>query len=339
MRICAQSGKEEAFMIYQGIDFHNVAELEPTENGMLMWRLPAHVRKHCNTNLRTITAAYTTGTELRFKLRGDSIDIRLRSDSDTAARTAYLFYGSIQAGWQTSSYALTTQETVIHIERPANAQKLAELSKAHHLPFSSDVFRLVMPACTCWFLGAEGDAEPPAPEDLPAKTCLFYGSSITHGSIAMAMPQTYPFRIAQSLGCDYFNLGFAGTAHLEKEVAEYIVSRKDWDFATVEMGINMINAYTTEQFEERVKAFTALLKADGRPVFATSIFHSNGIDQEKAQIFREIVRRYSGEELHFLDGLDILSDPTHITQDLTHPSIEGVTDIITNWGAHIRKYL
>ena len=326
-------------MIFQNIDFHNVAELESTDNGLLMWRLPASVREHCNEGLRTRTAAYTTGTELRFKLRGDSVDIRLRADSDTAARTAHLFYGSIQAGWQTSSYALNTRETILHIERPANADRLAQLSRDHHLPFSPDVLRLVLPACTCWFLGAEGDIEPPAPEDLPQKTCLFYGSSITHGSIAMAMPQTYPFRIAQNLGCDYFNLGFAGSAHLEKEVAEYIVSRRDWDFATVEMGINMLSGFTEEQFEERVKVFTDLLKADGRPVFATSLFHANSVDQQKAQAFREIVRRHSGEALHFLDGLEILSDPTHITQDLVHPSIEGVTDIVTNWGAHIRKGL
>ena len=326
-------------MIYKGIDFHGVAEMESTDQGMLMWRVPASVREHCNNSMRNTTSAYGTGTELRFKLKSDSAEIRLRADSDTAARAVHLFYGSIQAGWQTSAYTLSTKETVIHIERPANMDRLMELSREHHMPFSPEVFRLVLPACTCWFLGAEGDFEPPAPADLPAKTCLFYGSSITHGSIAMAMPQTYPFRMAQSFGCDYFNMGFAGSAHLEKEVAEYIVGRKDWDFATVEMGINMLGSYTCEQFEERVKVFTDLLKADGRPVFATSIFHSNGVDQQKAQAFREIVRRHCGDELHFLDGLDILSDPTHITQDLTHPSTEGVTDIITNWGAHIRRYL
>lgn len=325
-------------MIYQNIDFHDVAELEQTENGMKMWRVPKSVLEHCNDGMRNTTAAYTTGVELRFKLKGDSADIRLRTDSDVYPRFVNVFYGSIQAGWQTSAFRLNTEETVIHIEKPANLQRLSELTRECGLPFSPEVIRLVMPACTCWFLGAQGDIEPPAPEDLPQKTYLAYGSSITHGSIAMAMPQTYPFRMAQTFGADVLNLGFAGSAHLEKDVAEYIVSRKDWDFATVEMGINMLG-FTEEAFEERVRSFTDILKKDGRPVFATSIFHFNGDRQEKAAAFRRIVRKYCEDSLHYLDGLEILSNPAHITQDLSHPSTEGVSDIIQNWGAHIRKYL
>ena len=123
-----------------------------------------------------------------------------------------------------------------------------------------------------------------------------------------------------------------------QEMAEYIVSRRDWDFATVEMGINMLG-FTEEAFEERVRSFTDILKKDGRPVFATSIFHFNGESQEKATAFRRIVRKYCEDGLHYLDGLQILSNPAHITQDLSHPSTEGVSDIIQNWGAHIRKYL
>mgnify|MGYP002555374518 FL=1 len=46
------------------------------------------------------------------------------------------------------------------------------------------------------------------------------------------------FRNAQALGVDYLNLGFAGNALMEEEMANYLVSRRDWDFASVEMGIN-----------------------------------------------------------------------------------------------------
>ena len=325
-------------MIYQNIDFHDVAELEQTEKGMKMWRVPRRVLEHCNNSMRSTTAAYTTGVELRFKLKGQSADIHLRTDSDLYPRFVSVFYGSIQAGWQTSAFRLNTEETVIHIEKPANLPRLWDLTRECGLPFSPEIIRLVMPACTCWFLGAEGDIEPPASEDLPAKTYLAYGSSITHGSIAMAMPQTYPFRMAQTFGADILNLGFAGSAHLEKEMAEYIVSRRDWDFATVEMGINMLG-FTEDAFEERCRIFTDILKQDGRPLFATSIFHFNGENQDKAAAFRRIVRDCCGDSLHYLDGLQILNNPAHITQDLTHPSAEGVTDIIQNWGAHIRKYL
>ena len=115
-------------------------------------------------------------------------------------------------------------------------------------------------------------------------------------------------------------------------MAEYLVSLKDWDVATVEMGINMLGKFTEEEFEKRVDDFTAILAADGRPVFATSIFHFNGQAQEKAARFREIVKKYASERLTgFTDGLDILNNPAHISHDMTHPSLEGVEDIVNNW--------
>lgn len=92
----------------------------------------------------------------------------------------------------------------------------------------------------------------------------------------MVAPYTYPFRAAQKFNCDYLNLGFAGAAQMEKAMAEYLISRKDWDFASVEMGMNMVKSFTEEQFEERIKGFVEVLTRDDRPVFATSIFGFNG---------------------------------------------------------------
>ncbi len=56
----------------------------------------------------------------------------------------------------------------------------------------------------------KGKVEPPRSGDLPEKTYLAYGSSITHGSLGLIQPDSYAFRIAQQLGTDYLNLGFAG---------------------------------------------------------------------------------------------------------------------------------
>lgn len=314
-------------MIAWNIDFHNVAELVPYEDGYAMYRVPADVRAHLNANLRERTSWYATGVELRFRMKGDSAVIRLRSLPMDEAQVAHIYYGSIQGGWQNSSRLITAQPTDIRINRPQNMEQLRQLHQDHALPFSPEVVRVVLPYGSLVFLGIEGDVEPPRPEDLPTRTYLAYGSSITHGSLALDMPHTYPFSIAQNLGCDYLNLGFAGTAHLEKEMAEYIVSRKDWDFATVEMGINMLGSFSVEEFERRVDVFTDILAADSRPVIATSIFGFNGGDQEKAAAFRDVVRRYAGERLHFVDGLKLLNNPAFISQDMVHPSMEGVAQI------------
>ena len=73
---------------------------------------------------------------------------------------------------------------------------------------------------------------------------------------------------------------------MEEEMAKYIISRKDWSFASVEMGVNAVErrkGITMEEFEKRIDRFTAVLAEDPRPIFATSIFGFNDIDQERAE--------------------------------------------------------
>jgi len=139
------------------------------------------------------------------------------------------------------------------------------------------------------------------------------------------------------LGCDYLNCGFAGTALCDPVIAEWIVSRRDWHFASLEMGINMLGMEERE-FEQRIDAFTGILADDGRPVFATSIFRT-GADSEKHARFRTIVRRYAEPRLHFIDGLDLLENPSFISQDMVHPSLEGISQITERWHTFIRDRL
>lgn len=319
-------------MIFQNIEFHNVAEMQAGEKGYTMYRVPESVRLQLNETARDMMSRFSTGIELRFKIKGDAATVILRADESEEAQVAYIYYGSFQGGWQYSSKVIHTGETRITIPGTDNLDALKALTAARQLPFDPEVVRVVLPYGACYFVGVEGEVEPPAEADVPAKSYLAYGSSITHGSLALAAPYTYPFRIAQKLGCDYINLGFAGSAHLEKAMAEYIVSRKDWDFASVEMGINMLgDAFTPETFEQRVKAFVDVLAADPRPVYATSIFGFSGDGQEKAAIYRDIVRKHAEDKLIFIDGLELLNNSAYISEDLVHPTLEGIEQIADRW--------
>lgn len=332
-------------MIFDNMDFHNVEEMEQTKlsdgsTGYTMWRIPGSVREKVNERIRKDTASFSSGIELRFQIVGDSVDVYLQADEAAEAQVAYLYYGSFQGGWEYSSKMIYSHPTCIHIIKAKNLQTLQKITADENLPFDPQVVRIVLPYGHCHYLRVEGEVLPPAPDMVPKKTYLAYGSSITHGSLALAAPYTYPFRIAQKLGCDYLNLGFAGTAQLEKAMAEYIVSRKDWSFASVEMGINMLNdSFSVELFEERVAAFTEILAGDGRPVFATNVFRCNGGHQEKAKQYREIVRKYADGKLIFTDGLEILNKASHISADLTHPTLEGVEQIVDRWGNVMAKML
>ena len=60
---------------------------------------------------------------------------------------------------------------------------------------------------------------------------------------------------AQLLGVDLINLGFGGGACLEPEIADYIAGRQDWDFASLELGINLLRQVEPEEFARRVDYF------------------------------------------------------------------------------------
>lgn len=325
-------------MIFQNIEFHNVEEMIECEKGYRMFRIPSYVREKINERARDEVSLYSTGVELRFRLKEDTATIILSVDDSEEAQVAYIYYGSFQGGWQYSSKTIQ-KETRIIIPRNNNLDTLKDITKTSGLSFDPEVVRIVLPYGTCYFVGVEGEVEPPLKEQVPSKTYLAYGSSITHGSLALAAPHTYPFRISQMLNCDYYNLGFAGSAHLETVMAEYIVSRNDWDFASVEMGINMLSSFSLELFEERVQKFIDILAKDPRPIFATSIFGITGPDQEKAAKFREIVKKHASDKLIFTDGLELLDNPAYISADLVHPTLEGINQISERWNKIMSKYL
>lgn len=319
-------------MIFKQIDFHNVEEIEKCDKGYIMWRLPYKVREQLSDGAKNKISRFSTGVELRFKIKSDLATVTLRADTMEEAAVAYIYYGSFQGGWQYSSKVILDNDTRITISRPDNIDKLKQITAQYKLGFNPEVVRVILPYGTCYFVDVEGEIEPPAKEDVPSKTYLAYGSSITHGSLALAAPYTYPFRIAQKFQYDYLNIGYAGSALLEKAMAEYIISRKDWDFASVEMGINMIgDAFSVEIFEERVTDFVDVLFSDSRPIFATSIFGFNGQQQEKAAKYRDIVKKHINGKLIFTDGLDLLNNPIFISQDDTHPTLEGIIEITNRW--------
>lgn len=326
-------------MIFQNIDFHNVDEITPVEDGYMLWRIPAALREQVNEGLRDRVSHFNSGVELRFRMKSKGVTLLLRSMPEAEAQVAHIYYGSFPGGWDKCARMLGTNITRVHIPAIDNLDELRRITREHALPFSPDLVRVVLPYGTCIYVSCEGDVEPPRAEDLPARTYLAYGSSITHGSLALDAPHTYAFRIAQMLGTDYLNKGFAGCAHAEKAMAEYISARKDWDFCSVELGINMLNAYEPDEFERRIDAFTAVLAEDPRPVFATSIFCFNGDNQERGKLYRDIVRKYAQPRLIFLDGLELLNNPTFISQDLVHPTTEGQEQIACRWAAFMKDYL
>jgi len=103
-------------MIFKNILLHNVAELVPTEDGGYeMLRAPLAVEAAlCEQGKRMNRNA--TGVELRFVINSGTARIKILSGD------IYVYYGSIQAGWQTSKFAGSSEPR--WIELPLDTERM-----------------------------------------------------------------------------------------------------------------------------------------------------------------------------------------------------------------------
>jgi len=257
-----------------------------------------------------------------------------------------VFQGSFPISW----HYVHTDPTEIVTSYPDNMGSLNYLTKKFGLPFDSHLTRVILPyKPAVELVEIQGNISPPRKNQTPEKKYLAYGSSITHGFLAIRPTGSYVMRIAQMLGVDMINLGFGGGAYCEKQMADYIAERTDWDFATLEIGINMLAAgFTVEEFRKAVEYFIRKI-AESHPdrwVFCIDLFlcrwdfTSSSTKQDK---FREIVRNTVGNlnmpKLIYIDGREILGKFSQLTADLVHPSSSGMEEIAINLCKVIRRHL
>jgi hypothetical protein len=323
-------------VIFKNIEFHNVEQIIDSGKGFDLVRVPENVVNSLKE--KGNIAYFGTGVELRFIMKSDEVKIILRAEETEEAQVAYLVFGSLQGGWEYSSKIIYTHDSVINIKKPYDMDMLRRIHKENKLPFDCEVVRVLLPYCRVKFIDVIGDICPPQRSQLPKKRYLAYGSSITHGSLSLNPIASYVYQTAENLGADPINLGFAGSARLEEEMAKYIVSRKDWDFATIELGVNLMGELSCEEFKERAKIFIDVLSKDTRPILCTDIFTlSQDMDKgSKAEEFRKIVRSLAEGKLPYKCGREIMTTTAGLSADFTHPNLRGVNEIAKNMTEFIK---
>lgn len=330
-------------MIFGNLDIHGAAEAVPTpDGGYTFLRYPASADRVFNDQGKRMNRS-ATGVEIRFAI-GEG-DARLTLYNIGAEySSAVLYYGDFAADWPETNKIIRNIPTEIVIKPPRNLPLLKKIAEEGHHRFDPTVVRLYLDSPVC-ILKAEGDISVPKPEQVPAKTYLAYGSSITHGSIALTRPHAFVNCVGEELGYDALNMGMAGAACLEKEAADYLAS-VPFDIATVEMGINILGI-PADDFEARVRRFLPIL-AESHPaakIFAIDVFycHDDVVGGGKAAAFRKIVRRVTEElqlpNIVYVNGLDILPDGTYLTDGLVHPAPRGVRLMADNLVSVIRQHL
>jgi len=335
-------------MIYKNADLHNVSELipDPDGPGQSLSRIPNALRLKLNDAARNNTCQ-AAGCEIRFNLKGDTAALTLQAEPPNQFGVTHPVAEVFQGDMQVSSHPIGPEPTTIQVTRAAYTETLHQIAQTHGMLFDPDLFRIVLPYRPAVnLLAFEGDVVPPAPDQVPATRLLTYGSSITHGHLSVRPTESWAMQTAHALGVDLINLGFGGGAHLEPEMADYIAQRDDWNFATLEMGINMVGGFPAEAFAKRVDYFVERV-ATAHPdkwIFCIDMFTflaPERLQDEEQKQFRRIVSEkvsaLDQPRLVHVSGLEMLPDPRGLTTDLVHPSPAGMSMIANNVVEVIRE--
>ncbi len=335
-------------MIYKGIELYNISELvmEEETKQIIGCRIPDVVRRELN-QLAQIIAFNNAACELRFNLVGESAKITLSltnpQDYPLGAAMAEIYHGSFA---EPDPVYITSDPSEVIIKKHEKIEILKQIEKEENLPFDSELIRIILPySARIKIVDIEGEVALPRAEQTPGQKMLMYGSSITHGSCAIHPTGTYAMKTAAKLGVDLINLGSQGSALLEGAMADYIADRTDWDFAFLELGINVIwdivkaEHTPVEVFAERLKYFLTRI-AQSNPdkwIFCTDIYTNDSDyreDDEMTEKYRKAVKKQVADlklpKLVHLPGRTLLPSGKGLSTDLIHPSIEGMDIIATN---------
>jgi len=337
-------------MIYENIELHNVAEVHPASggDGVRLQRYPEAVRIHLTEGGQG-RALNPDNAEIRFLSDGSATRVTLSSEGET---NAMLFYGDFDARQR---FVITSKPTTIEISPPGQRLQQLDPSYWHSLNFSPYVCRLILGRrrqAPLVFHGIEGqNVRPPKPEEVPSLRYLAYGTSITHGADAEAPHLTYAAQTAWHLGADLINLGLGGSAHCEPELADYIAQRDDWHIATLALSVNM-QGFPLDRFYERVSYMvnTVAGQNQDKPVACITLYTyyrdlgiettgPHGTAEEYRQALRDAVAAYPHDNVHLIEGTEILTDIRGLTLDLIHPGSNGMIQMGHNLAKELKALL
>lgn len=325
-------------MIFQNIEFHNIAELEKTFSGTALQRFPENVRNqlgHKEHERGRFFSMVSTCCEIRFVT--DAPFFRISLSSSEADTKVFLYKGDFLHSVHIIPAGIVT---TLHVETPPNMDTVDEsMLKGHS--FSSNVWRIVFDrgglGIFCGLNPFGHEVRPPKNSEKPALKWLAYGSSITFGAKTNLITNSYLMQASRQIHADVFNKAIAGSCFCDECIADYFSTANFWDFATLELGINMVGRFTKQEFEQRASALVGkLLKSNpGKPVILITPFPAHyqfakkRLEKSSQNFFRfgsvlkAICQRLQNQHLFVIDGANLLTDVAGLSTDLLHPSDDG----------------
>ena len=319
-------------MIYKNVELHNVEEVKNQNGGVFLYRFPLDVIDILKDQSAVASRA-DVGCEIRFFTSAKRIWVTLEAIANNADITVCcgdFVYKNIKL----EADRKTTVE-LCYNTRFDQFDKDYFTSFEQRFPINlwrvciNEGYNIILyDVC-----GLDGAVRPPYENEINLKKWLAYGSSITHGYAAFDMANSYVQHAARLLNVDVLCKGMSGACLCEKEMANYIANL-DWDFATLELGINMMS-FKTKDFKKRAVNLIETVHRENtdKKVFVISqyrSFRSDGSNKDYKDKYmdyvttlEETVNNISSENVVYISGNDILTSPTYLSADFLHPSTFG----------------
>jgi hypothetical protein len=182
------------------------------------------------------------------------------------------------------------------------------------------------------FVGVEGDVRPPEANEKPKKKIVFYGSSITHGSLSCLTSNTFVNILGSEMNAEVFNKGFPGSCHVSHAMSDYVASRSDCDYAVCEVATNVYKTIPDEELIERIEYLIKTYKAlnPDKPL----VIIDNLIVSERTEPSRKLVRKaiknVNADNVLYINGKKLLTTNKYVMADFTHPTPMGQFTIAMN---------
>jgi hypothetical protein len=246
------------------------AEVEQTARGLRPHRLPAWVREQFPDGQLLSMQGQPSGVRIVLLTSASRLDLvthptrivypgvdrpRGRIDVHVDGQPAVR---DVLDGGDRIEVDLATGRTALHAG-PAHTTTVSGLTGGRHrieiwLPHNESVELVELRA----------DA-PIEPDDTPLPLWVHHGSSISHGSNAVAPSEIWPAVAARHAGVELRNLGLGGSAVVDPFLAR-VIRDAPADLISVKLGINVVNhdAMRLRAFVPAVHGFLDTIR-DGHP--------------------------------------------------------------------------
>lgn len=278
-----------------------------------------------------ITQAYGNDIEIRFVSENDSIDIHIGAwDNDGYVRISLGDYD------HSTVYLPQDELTCITLNKHP---RLGMLKTTDTERFSKNLWRIkFLKRYTPVFShvdGKDGFIRPPNSEEVPQKTMVAYGSSITFGAGTGPMSAlTHMDILARMLGIQVMNKSMPGSCFCELSYGDYL-SEIEADYYYYELGGNMRLRFTPEEFKLRA---THIIKETRRknpaaPIILLAVYpllksipdedhvKANTTIEKYDELLQELAQ--NDDNIHLINSSEILNDTRLLSFDGLHPSGYG----------------